>query len=116
MSEREDRVRLQHMLDASRQAIAFIQGRGRKDLDANLQLTLALTRLVEIVGEAAKNVSDDERRRHPEVPWRAIAGTRDRLVHAYFDVDLDQLWRIVSADLPALVPVLERALGIAKSP
>jgi uncharacterized protein with HEPN domain len=61
-------------------------------------------------------VSDDERRRHPEVPWRAIAGTRDRLVHAYFDVDLDQLWRIVSADLPALVPVLERALGIAKSP
>ncbi len=58
MSEREDRVRLQHMLDASRQAIAFIQGRGRKDLDADLQLTLALTRLVEIVGEAAKNVSD----------------------------------------------------------
>jgi uncharacterized protein with HEPN domain len=51
-----------------------------------------------------------------EGAWRAIAGTRDRLVHAYFDVDLDQLWRIVSADLPALVPVLERALGIAKSP
>jgi uncharacterized protein with HEPN domain len=54
MSEREDRVRLQHMLDASRQAIAFIQGRGRKDLDANLQLTLALTRLVEIVGESGE--------------------------------------------------------------
>ena len=62
MSEREERVRLQHMLDGSRQAIAFIQGRGRKELDADLQLTLALTRLVEIVGEAAKNVSDDERR------------------------------------------------------
>jgi len=46
------------------------------------------------------------------VPWRAIAGTRDRLAHAYFDVDLDQLWRIVSTDLPMLVPVLERALGI----
>jgi len=115
MSEREDRVRLQHMLDASRQAIAFIQERGRKDLDNALKLTIALTRLVEIVGEAAKNVSDDERKRHPEVPWRAIAGTRDRLVHAYFDVDLDQLWRIVSADVPALVPVLERALGIARS-
>jgi len=61
MSEREDRVRLQHMLDASRQAIAFVQGRRRNDLDTALQLTLALTRLVEIVGEAAKNVSDEER-------------------------------------------------------
>ena len=111
MSEREDRVRLQHMLDASRQSIAFVQGRGRKDLDTDLQLTLALTRLVEIVGEAAKNVSDEERKRHPEVPWRAIAGTRDRLAHAYFDVDLDQLWQIVSADLPALVPILEIALA-----
>jgi len=79
MSKREDRVRLQHMLDASRQAIAFVQGRLRNDLDTDLQLTLALTRLVEILGEAAKNVSDEERQRHSEVPWRAIAGTRDRL-------------------------------------
>jgi uncharacterized protein with HEPN domain len=112
MSEREARVRLQHMLDATRHAITFTQGRQRKDLDTDLQLTLALTRLVEIVGEAAKNVSDDERQRHPDVPWRAIAGTRDRLVHAYFDVDLDQLWRIVSADLPALIAPLERALAV----
>jgi len=57
MSERDDRVRLQHMLDASRQAIAFVHGRPREDLDSDLQLTLALTRLVEIIGEAAKNVS-----------------------------------------------------------
>jgi uncharacterized protein with HEPN domain len=56
------------MLDASRQAIAFVQGRRRNDLDTDLQLTLALTRLVEIVGEAAKNVSDEERQRHSEVP------------------------------------------------
>src|SRR3954452_1831639 len=68
MSEREDRVGLQHMLDATRHAIAFTEGRQREDLDTDLQLTLALTRLMEIVGEAAKNVSDDERQRHPEVP------------------------------------------------
>ncbi len=54
MSEREDRVRLQHMLDASRQAIAFVQGRRRNDLDTDLQLTLALTRLVEIVPRSAR--------------------------------------------------------------
>jgi uncharacterized protein with HEPN domain len=113
MSRREDRVRLQHMLDASHQAIAFIAGRSRGDLDSDMQLTLALTRLVEIVGEAAKNVSQEERRRHPQVPWRPIAGTRDRLAHAYFNVDLDQLWQIVAVDLPGLVPVLEKALAIA---
>src|SRR5437868_6522736 len=99
MSQHDDRVRLQHMLDAAHQALAFVAGRARDDLDRDLQLTLALTRLVEIVGEAAKNVSASERERLPQIPWRAIAGTRDRLAHAYFDVDLDQLWQIVSTDL-----------------
>jgi len=111
MSERDDRIRLRHMLDAATQADAFVRGKQRRDLDDDLQLTLALTRLVEILGEAAKNVSDEERRHHPVVPWRAIAGTRDRLAHAYFDVDLDLLWQIVSVDLVALIPVLEAALS-----
>jgi uncharacterized protein with HEPN domain len=88
--------------------VAFVQGRARPDLDKDLQLTLALTRLVEIIGEAAKNVSVETSARLPDVPWRAIAGTRDRLVHAYFDVDHDRLWQIVSVDLPALVDQLER--------
>jgi len=109
MSERDDRVRLRHMLDAARQAVAFVRGKQRRDLDDDLQLTLALTRLVEILGEAAKNVSEAERLHHPDVPWRAVAGTRDRLAHAYFDVDLDLLWQIVSVDLLALVATLESA-------
>jgi uncharacterized protein with HEPN domain len=109
MSQHDDGIRLRHMLDAASQAVAFVQGRVRPDLDKDLQLTLALTRLVEIIGEAAQNVSAEIRARLPEVPWRAIAGTRDRLVHAYFDVDHDRLWQIVSVDLPALVAQLERA-------
>lgn len=107
MSRHDDEVRLRHMLDAARQAIAFAHGRSRTDLDKDLLLSLALTRLVEIVGEAAKNVSAETAAAFPSVPWRAIAGTRDRLVHAYFDVDFDRLWQIVAVDLPSLVAMLE---------
>jgi uncharacterized protein with HEPN domain len=106
MSLHDDNVRLAHMLHAASQAVAFIEGRSRADLDADLQLSLALTRLVEIIGEASKNVAPETREKFPQVPWRAIAGTRDRLVHAYFDVDLDRLWQIVAVDLPLLVAAL----------
>lgn len=107
MSRHDDEVRLRHMVDAAKQAIAFAHGKSRADLDKDLQLSLALTRLVEIVGEAAKNVSAETAAAIPSVPWRAIAGTRDRLVHAYFDVDFDRLWQIVAIDLPSLLAVLE---------
>src|SRR5512138_2247394 len=111
MSQHDDGVRLRHMLDAAKQAIEFTRGRSNADLYRDAQLALALTRLVEIVGEAAKNVSAETRAKVPEIPWRAIAGTRDRLVHAYFDVDLERLWQIVAADLPPLVAALEGAIG-----
>lgn len=71
-------------------------------------------RLIEIIGEAAKHVSDATRRTHPRVPWREIAGARDRLVHGYFDVDLDVVWSIVAKDLPNLVVSLEGLLGSAR--
>jgi uncharacterized protein with HEPN domain len=111
MSRHDDDIRLRHMLDAARQAIAFVQGRDRGDLDRDVQLALALTRLIEVVGEAAKNVANETRDQLPQVPWRPIAGTRDRLAHAYFDVDLDRLWQIVVGDLPPLVVALESFLG-----
>jgi uncharacterized protein with HEPN domain len=63
---------------------------------------LALVRLLEIIGEAARRVSVGLRESHPEIPWAEIAGTRDRLIHGYFDVDLDIVWGIVTQDLPAL--------------
>lgn len=111
MSRHDDDVRLRHMRDACRQAIAFAQGRQRIELETNQQLALALTRLIEVIGEAAKNVSAETRERLAQIPWRAIAGTRDRLVHAYLDVDLDRLWQIVVGDLPPLLAHLEAYLG-----
>jgi uncharacterized protein with HEPN domain len=108
--DNRDEVRLRHMLDAARKAIAFTQGRSRVELDTDELLALAVVRLVEILGEAAKNVSQDLRDQTPEIAWRQMTGTRDRLSHAYFDVNLDIIWDIISSDLPLLVEKLEELL------
>ncbi len=78
-----DEVCLRHMLDAARKAIAFTQDRERTDLDTDEMLALAVVRLIEILGEAAKNVSQEIRDQFPDVAWRQMAGTRDRLTHSH---------------------------------
>ena len=70
--------------------------------------TLAVVRLIEIIGEAAGAVSEPTRTQCPEISWREIVGTRDRLIHGYEEVDLDILWTIVTEDLPVLVSELNR--------
>ena len=109
----KDRIRLQHMLDASRKAVEFCAGKNEAGLATDEKLTLAVVRLVEIIGEAAKNVSSDIKQTTPGIPWREIAGTRDRLIHGYFDVDLGVLGKIVMEDLPALNKQLEALLAQA---
>ena len=98
-----DRVRLGHILEHAREAIRLLEGRTRADLDTERVLSLALVRLLEIVGEAAAKVSEEGRTRYPGVPWPEIVGLRNRLIHGYDSVDFDILWRIVESDLPALV-------------
>ena len=110
MSQHDPLVALRHMLDHAREAVDLAQGRSRDDLDSDRLLQLALTRLVEIVGEAASRVPSDLQSRHPQLPWREAIGTRNRLIHGYDFVDLDILWEIVATDLAALVPQIEEAL------
>jgi uncharacterized protein with HEPN domain len=95
------------MRDATRQALDFTAGRSREDLDTDAMLMLALTRLVEIIGEAAKGVSGPTRALAPAIPWRDIAGTRDRIAHGYYDINLDTVWDILTLDLPKLARELE---------
>ena len=82
-----DRVRLQHLLDALNLAIRFARGRQRADLDADEMLLFALTRAVEIAGEAAGQVTPETRAQLPELPWGSVVGMPNRLVHAYFDIN-----------------------------
>ena len=103
MTPPEDEIRLRHLREAAAKAIAYCEGRSRSDLDDDELLRLALTKLVEIVGEAAKQVGDQTRADLPDVPWSAAARMRDRLVHHYFDIDLDVLWATIADDLPTLL-------------
>jgi uncharacterized protein with HEPN domain len=103
----DDRWRIGHMIEAAEQALAFVQGRQRADLDSDPMLCLALTRAVEIVGEAAAQVTEGGRGELPAIPWPQIVGMRNRLVHAYFDVNRNILWDTVHRALPVLVAQLK---------
>jgi uncharacterized protein with HEPN domain len=105
-----DLVRVRHILDAARQALAFMRGRARADLDQDAMLSLALVRLLEIIGEAARGVSATTRELHRGIAWNQMAGMRDRLIHGYFDVNLDIVWQTINQDLPPLIAQLERIL------
>ena len=105
-----DGVRLRHMREAAATALEMTAGQERASLSTNLMLAMALTRCLEILGEAASKVSTEASARFPDIPFSKIVAMRNRLIHAYFDVDLDIVWTTVSEDLPALLPSLERAI------
>lgn len=107
---RTDKVRIRHILDAAKEAIEFVKGRSQAELDSDRKLNLSLVRLLEVIGEATRGVSEEFRKQHPELPWKKMAGMRDRLVHGYYDVDLGVVWETVTQDLPGLVDSLERIL------
>jgi uncharacterized protein with HEPN domain len=107
---RTDKVRIRHILDASKEAVEFVKGRSRAELDSDRKLNLSLVRLMEVIGEAARGMSDEFRTQHPELPWKKMVGMRDRLIHGYYDVDLDVVWETATEDLPGLVAKLESIL------
>ena len=115
--QREDEIRLRHMLDAAKEAVEFSAGRTREELDQDRMLVLALVKSIEIVGEAATKVSPEARSLLPSIPWPAVVTMRHRLIHAYYDMDLDRVWETITEDLPPLILALEKALsGVAFTP
>ena len=108
---KKDAVRLQHMLEAARKALQFARGKSRADLDRDEQLMLSLVRLVEVIGEAASRVSRELQEQTPAIPWADIISTRNRLIHAYFAINLGLLWETIENDLPPLVKELEKIIG-----
>ena len=99
------------MLDMTRKALRLAAGKTRSDFDRDEALSLALTHLVQVIGEAARKVSTRFREEHPDVPWTAIVGLRHRVVHDYLNVDEDVVWDVVTGDLERLVVQLERIVS-----
>lgn len=110
MTRHDDNVSLHQMLDHAREARALVAGKAREDLDRDRILELALSRLVEIVGEAARRVSPERRSQHAEIPWSEIIGLRNRLTHGYDAINLDILWGVVANDLATLIEQLEKVV------
>ncbi len=110
MSKHDPSVVLRQMLSNAQEAVSICEGKTRRDLDLDRLFNLALTRLVEIIGEAANRVPDEVQNKYPDLPWIQMIGARNRLIHGYDSVDFDILWAIVSRDLPIVITRLEKIL------
>ena len=96
------------MFQAAKKVLEYASGLTETSFLANSRDQDAIVRQLTILGEAAKRVSEDFRNEHPEIPWKKIAGLRDVVVHDYFHIDLEKVWRIIREDLPDLIEVLKR--------
>jgi uncharacterized protein with HEPN domain len=107
---KDDLIRLRHMRDAAQEAITFIQDQTRETLDQDRKLALALVKDIEIIGEAASKISEESQQLHPQIPWPQIIAMRNRLIHAYFEIDLEVVWKTVTEDLPVLLYELDQII------
>ena len=110
-SERADREFLSDIREAIRRVGAYIAGMTYELFLTDTRTQDAIIRNLEIIGEATKKLSEELRTKHPEVPWKSMAGARDRLTHHYFGVNLDIVWQIATAELPKVASQLQRIMN-----
>jgi len=103
MNMSDDKNRLEHMLESAREAVIFLGLKKEQELLNDRMAFNAIVHSIEIVGEAAAQISQNYRNEHPEIPWAQIIGMRNRLVHAYFDIDYRFVYSTVRVDFPILI-------------
>jgi len=102
MSHHENLPYLKHIIDAINDTEESVKNLSKTDFKNSKDIKDAAVRRIEIIGEAAKNISDELKKIYPEIEWKKIMGARDVMIHAYFNVDLDVVWDIIKKDLPIL--------------
>jgi uncharacterized protein with HEPN domain len=107
---KDDLVYVGHALDTAHRILVKVKGLDRSQYDQDENLRLALTHLLQVIGEAIWRVSPELRHRHPGVPWGAVAGMRHRIVHDYLNVDEDVVWRTATSEVEVLARDLVRIL------
>src|SRR5271157_2420722 len=103
MSERTDEAYFKDMVEAAQRAVTFSSGMEYNDFSKDLRTQDAVIRNIEVIGEAAKNISEEYRKKIPGIPWKQITGMRDRLIHHYFGVNIDIVCDVVKNDLSQLL-------------
>lgn len=91
-------------------AIDFIKGMKYEDFIDDVKTQYAVVRALEIIGEAVKQIPKSLKNRYPEIPWRQMAGMRDKLIHEYFGVDYERVWKTLNKDIPQLIPIFQRII------
>ncbi len=100
--KKDNRIFLQHILECIDKIEEFTNKISENDFMKSVQIQDAVIRRLEIIGEAAKNLSSNFRQKHPHIPWNQMARMRDKLIHGYFGVDLMTVWEVIEEDLPDL--------------
>ncbi|MEC4984410.1 MAG: HepT-like ribonuclease domain-containing protein [Oscillatoria sp. PMC 1068.18] len=107
----DEATALNHMLDAAQEAVSFAYKRNRNELDYDRMLTLALLKSLEILGEAASRITTHRQYAFTQIPWQKILHMRNTFIDAYFEIDLDEVWRTVNTDLPLIIIELEKIIA-----
>ena len=110
-AQREWRFYIDDMIGFTEKVIAYTAGLEQDDFVKSGLNYDATVRNLELIGEAAMHIPDDIRQANPQIPWRLIIATRNRLIHAYLGIDNDTLWSIIRGDIPALLP---KVIGLRK--
>jgi len=108
MSDRTDRDFLSDIREAIHRITTYVVGMSYETFIADVKTQDAVIRNLEIIGEATKNLSEQVRTEYPDIPWKSMAGVRNRLIHHYFGANLDIVWQIATTELPQVSSILEK--------
>jgi uncharacterized protein with HEPN domain len=107
MKNRDYRDYLQDILDSIIETKEFIKGMEFEDFVEDKKTINAIVRSLEVIGEATKKIPDSLREKYPQIPWKRMAGMRDKLIHEYWGVDLEILWEVINNELPPIEPLIQ---------